>query len=51
MKSVKPAPFLFHLKVSEEGLKSVARQPRVTMFPVPEPHGIRGNTVGPFGVA
>lgn len=29
-----------------EGLKPVARQPRVTMSPVPEPHAARGNTVG-----
>ncbi len=46
MKSVKAAPFLLHVKISEEGVKPVARQPRVTVSPVPEPHCIRGNTVG-----
>ena len=42
----KATPSLFHEKVSEEGVKPVARQPRVIMSPVPEPHGIRGNKVG-----
>lgn len=51
MKSLMAAPFLFHAKVRVEGVKPVARQPRVTMSPVPEPHGVRGNTVGGFGVA
>lgn len=47
MKSVKAGPFtLFHAKVSEEGEKPLAKQPRVTVSPVPEPHCIRGNNVG-----
>lgn len=50
MEPLMAAPFLFHEKVRDEGVKSVARQPRVTMSPVPEPHGVRGNTVGGFGV-
>ena len=51
MKSVRAAPLLVHEKVTELGVNSVARQPRVTMSPVPEPHGARGNSVGARGVA
>lgn len=51
MKSDKAAPFLFHEKVSEEGVKPVAKQPRVIMFPVPEPHDIRGSKAGLVDVA
>lgn len=50
MKPLMAASSFFHEKVRVEGVKPVARQPRVTMSPVPEPHGVRGNTVGGFGV-
>lgn len=40
-----------HLKVREAGVKPVARQPRVTRSPVPDPHWARGNTVGADGAA
>lgn len=51
MNSVRAAPFLVHENSADEGVKPVAKQPRVTVSPVPEPHGIRGNTVGLVEVA
>lgn len=51
MKSVKAVPFSFHVKVSDAGVKPMARQPILTMSPISGPHGIRGNTVGPFDSA
>ncbi len=50
MKSVKAVFSFFHEKVMEEGVKPVARQPRV-MSPVPEPHCHRGKTDGAVAVA
>ncbi len=42
---------LLQTQVSEEGVKPVARQPRVTVSPDPKPHCVSGNTVGLTGQA
>lgn len=51
MELSKVLSFRLQAKLTAEGEKPVARQAKVTVSPVPEPHGITGNTVGAVDVA